>query len=372
MFFVFLAHFADIVVVSPSTRIYGEQLAHIGMIASPLFIIVSGTVLGFLCASRGEHFRDVRYRMIDRSLLLLTIAHVLIAVANMPRLRHPSDAWRMVFITDTIAICAIAGCALIRVLPARYRIVFGAVSYILSWVVIICWHPADLQTRFIKDLIVGPFEKESWAYVVPILPWFSVYIAASTIGERLARSGQRISAQDFALRLIRFGIVALVVGSLLKLCYLVILKLHLVSMSTEINVFHQLTGPFAKIPPSPEYLAVFGGAGLALLGVLIRNAVRPQFAGLMNWLALVGRNSLFVFIVQYYVYFVLLHAFRFPVITWPLLFGSSVVGIVAIAWWWDRSDGNRFLTVGLPWLVRQRDARIARRSTADALTLLES
>ena len=363
MFFVFLSHFADIVVVSPSTRFYGEQLVHVAMIASPLFMIVSGTVLGFLSVSRADEFRALSYRMIDRSLLLLTVAHVLIAVANMSPLRHPSDAWRMVFITDTIALCALMGCALIRVVPARHRIILGAASYALSWTVVISWQPLDPQLRLIKDLAIGPFTQSSWAYVVPVLPWFSVYFAASTIGEQLARSGKGMSSQRITARLIRVGVSAVVVGLALKLGYLALVKLHAMGTVTEAYVVHLLTGPFAKMPPSPDYLAVYGGAGLTLLGLLIRHAARPQLAPVMNWLALVGRNSLFVFIVQYYVYFVLLHAVRgAPVATWPILFGASVVAIVAVAWWWDRRDGNRFLTVGISWLARQRHTRDARAS----------
>jgi hypothetical protein len=363
MFFVFLSHFADVVVVSPTTRFYGEQLVHIGMIASPLFLIVSGTILGFLFVSRADEFRALRYRLIDRSLLLLTIAHLLIAVANMPRLLHPSDAWRMVFITDTIALCALMGCALIRVVPARYRIALGAALYALSWAVVIYWHPLDMQARLIKHLIVGPFAQDSWVYVVPVLPWFSVYFAASTIGERLARSRQGMPEKGFALKLIRIGLCAIAAGLTIKLCYILLIKLHLMSVSSETYVIHLLTGPFAKMPPSPDYLAVYGGAGLTLLGLLIRHAVRPRLAPLMSWLALVGRNSLFVFIIQYYVYFVLLHAIRRPpIVSWPFLFATSVVGIVAIASWWDRRDGNRFLTVGVDWLARLRAARQERGS----------
>ena len=367
MFFVFLAHFADMVVVSPTTRFYAEQLVHIGMIASPMFIIVSGTVLGFLSVSRGDDFRGVRTRMIDRSVLLLTVAHVLIAIANMPRLRHPFDAWRMVFITDTIALSALLGCLLIPVVAARYRIALGAGLYTLSWAFLIFWRPVEVQARLVKHLMFGPFGADTWAYVVPILPWFAVYFAASTIGEQIARSGRSVQ-EDLALNLIRLGIGATVVGVAIKCCYLLLLDLHVMSMSSEWDVLHLLTGPFAKMPPSPDYLAVFGGCGLVLLGLILRHAARPQLAPIANWLALVGRNSLFVFIVQYYVYFVVLHAIRRPpVSSWPLLFAASVVGIIATAWWWDRLDGNRFLTVGVGWLVRQRDAGVAGARSADSV-----
>jgi uncharacterized membrane protein len=365
MFFVCLSHFADMVLMSPSTRLYAEQLVRIGMIASPLFIIVSGTILGFLSASRGQEFRAVRYRMIDRSLLLLTIAHTLIAVANMPRLLHPSDAWRMVFITDTIALCAIAGSALVRITPAKYRIAFGAALYSLSWALVILWHPLDLQTRYIKDFFVGPLTLDSWAYVVPVLPWFAVYFAASTIGEHLARSGQGAWAHGLAIRLVRFGTGGVVIGLSMKVTYLLLIKFHFMPSSTEADIVHVLTGPFGKMPPSPDYLAIFGGSGLAILGLLIRFAARPQLAALTNWLALVGRNSLFVFIVQFYVYYVLLHAIRRPpVILWPPLFAGSVVAIVALASWWDRIDGNRFLTVGLAPLMGHGAGRNCRASAA--------
>ena len=358
MLFVFLAHFADMVVVTPSTRFYGEQLAHIGMVASPMFMIVSGTVLGFLSASKGEEFGAVRNRMIDRSLLLLTLAHVLISVANMPRLVHPLDAWRMVFITDTIAISALIGCFLVRVVPARNRIALGAGLYVLSWVVVLSWHPVDLKIRLIKDLIFGPFGQDTWSYVVPIMPWFALYFAASTIGEQIAQSRRR-ALNGLSLKLIRFGVAAIVVGVTIKFCYVLFVRLNLMAPGSEWDPFHLLTGPFAKIPPSPDYLAVFGGCGLMLLGLLLGYSTRPTLAPLVAWLALIGRNSLFVFIIQYYVYFVALHALRgLPLISWPLLFVGSVLGIIALAWWWDSRNGNRYLTVGISWLVRH-DLRLA-------------
>lgn len=365
MLFVFLAHFADIVVVQPSTRSYRQQLEHVGMIASPLFIIVSGTILGLLYVSRAEDFPGIRYRMIDRSLLLLTIGHALIAVANMPLLVHSSDAWRMIFITDTIAVCALAGSTLIRVVPARHRIGLGAALYALSWTLVICWHPVDTQTGAIKDFIVGPYpDSRWWVYVVPVLPWFSVYFASSTLGEYLARSSRGNASRDFGRKLVRFGIAAIGVGCAMKLGYLVLLKVRLLSGATEVQIAHLLTGPFAKIPPSPDYLAVYGGAGLTLMGLLLRYGARPELARAVSWLALIGRNSLFVFIVQYYVYFVLLHAIRRPpMFAWPMLFAASVLGIVATAWWWDRRNGNRFLTVGVVWFVRYTDSRFSRASS---------
>src|ERR1043165_2078322 len=49
----------------------------LGMIASPTFVAVSGTILGLLFVVRKKSFDEQRLKLVDRSLFVLTVAHVL-------------------------------------------------------------------------------------------------------------------------------------------------------------------------------------------------------------------------------------------------------------------------------------------------------
>jgi hypothetical protein len=83
---------------------------------------------------------------------------------------------------------------------------------------------------------------------------------------------------------------------------------------------------------------------------------RKVASALLSALALLGRASLVVFVVQYYVYNVLLSSLHLSASrAWPVYLALSVLFICAVAAWWDRYLGNEYLTVGLPSLLQARD-----------------
>ena len=81
MLFVLLSHFSSAYFKGQPDRFWPALLYRIGMIASPTFTIVSGMLLGYLFSTTGSRFADIRTKLIDRSLFLLTVGHVLIAGA---------------------------------------------------------------------------------------------------------------------------------------------------------------------------------------------------------------------------------------------------------------------------------------------------
>jgi len=103
-----------------------------------------------------------------------------------------------------------------------------------------------------------------------------------------------------------------------------------------------------KLPPSPVYVFLFSGIGLAMLAAFIEFERRDAIPALRRAAAVVGRSSLAVFIAQYCVNFtatVLLH----PLVSaaWPIWFLGSLVPMFGVALLWQRLDRNRFFTLGL-------------------------
>jgi predicted acyltransferase len=106
-----------------------------------------------------------------------------------------------------------------------------------------------------------------------------------------------------------------------------------------------------KLPPTPAYVLFYCGAGLIGSCAMFALAASPLRAArrVACLAAVLGRASLLVFILQYFIFWTL-----------PDLLGISprsshlalifIGGICAnwlAAWYWNRLGGNRILTLGL-------------------------
>ena len=75
---------------------------------------------------------------------------------------------------------------------------------------------------------------------------------------------------------------------------------------------------------------------------------------LMNELRQLGQASFFVYVVQFYVYGVVLHALRLPYTAfWPLIFLFTIAMLTLVAAAWNWKEGNRFLTIGIGALLNR-------------------
>ena len=103
-----------------------------------------------------------------------------------------------------------------------------------------------------------------------------------------------------------------------------------------------------KFPPGPIYLLLFGGAGMLLVAKAFSTSRDGRWAPLTRPVAAIGRASFFVFILQSFVYYIVLPALSLPYPPlWPLYYVASLLVFLAAAAIWNSLDGNRFLTVGL-------------------------
>jgi hypothetical protein len=97
------------------------------------------------------------------------------------------------------------------------------------------------------------------------------------------------------------------------------------------------------------------GAGLVLLSALLLLEVTGRGRRYRWWAELVGRHSLFVFMLQFSVYFGALGVLRLrPGAWWPLLFAATVVVLLASTRAWDAAGGKRFIGLGVAAGLRGR------------------
>jgi hypothetical protein len=345
MLFVLLSHFTG--------TYFGEGAAiapllrTICMVASPGFMLISGMMLGFLYRRDRHDFGRIRLHLFDKALFLLTAGHLIIWLAHFLRLPDAHSLLRYSFITDSVAISVLLVSVTITGMRMRTRAVAGLGVYVLSWLLVLTWQPHVPSIELIKDTFVGAYGRPSaWLYNVPLLPWLGLYLVGTVLGERLGVLNACGDRDRFAREVFRLGVVAVTMSLVLKLAFQVIRSLLIVTHARTLEALRATASMAYKLPPSPAYMLLFGGSALMIFGIVLSLDERPLFDPFMRWTALLGRNSLFVFLVQYYVYIVALEYFRLPVITlWPVLFAGTVVLITLAARAWDRGGFNDYLSV---------------------------
>jgi hypothetical protein len=341
MLFVFLSHFA-VAYLSvrdlPVTYLYA-----ITMIASPAFLSISGVMLGILFATRGDYFEVTKARYVRRGIFLLTVGKALILIAHVPMAGGWREALRWGPMTDAIGFSFILTPFLVEKLNRHTRVIVGVLIFCVSWVVILLWVPHGFVPTLLKETFFGFFDyspSHIYADVFPWLPWLGLLLVATSVGEVM---GGSISGgkQDKVIRMVlRIGILGIAVAALL-FGVRVVLESSVV-LPTGLNM-HMLLSPLQKLPPGPVYSLFYGGCGFLMLFALMHFRDIRIVAQYSTIVEVIGRNSLFVFILQYFVYFSL-----FPILDigltllWPLYFVISAAGIWSIAFLWEKRISRVF------------------------------
>ena len=322
-------------------------LTAVAMIATPTFLLISGTMLGFFHHTKGSDFTRVRVSLVDRGLFMLTVGHVLITVAHIPRM--PQGGWsHFIFVTDAIAFSIILGPVFIGALAARHRLILGGAMYALSWVITLAWSPDALFLQRLKDALVGSYQADASTFSFPMLPWFGVYLVGSALGERLGQLYVAGDERRFGRLAMKVGGAAVLVGGALKLAYWGLKPDLLAFADGPLHLIYSLTSPWQKHPPGPVYVLLCGGTGLLMLSLIWSAERTGRFTRLLRLTSLWGRTSLFIFVLQYYVYYVVFFYWRpEPSPWWPLHFVASLAVMTVAARAWSIRGYNRYLTLGL-------------------------
>ena len=373
MLFVCLAHFTNTYFFLNGHDEAGAYLVSIGMIASPTFVTVSGLVAGFLAITRKKSFTSLQRKLFDRGLFLLLVGHVILALSGVLTGRGFLTAYKVGYITDAIGFAVLLGPWLVTALQPGSRIILAAVVFALNWVAVLFWNPVGSAASLIKHYWVGHLNLADWGSTAgdfALIPWFAVYLVGTTIGERVGRHYLAKNEHLGHLLLVKIGAVC--IGLALGV------KFVLVALRQTVPLFAQahpdllnFLSFYQKFPPGPMYLLFFTGAGMLLVAAVLEAGRRGIQPFLLGQLRQIGLASLFVYVIQYYVYAVALRALHLPYSQfWPILFALSIVLLAIAAKLWNSVDGNRFLTVGvgpiLDWSARRKNDRHASRIAADA------
>lgn len=361
MLFVCLAHFANAYHFLLGEDTTGTLLVTIGMIASPTFVTVSGTVAGFLWVTRRSFFPHLRRRLVDRGLFLLLIGHVVLASSGFFAKFGIVQALTRSYITDAIAIAVIVGPWLITRLTIRWRLVLAATIFSLDWLAIVFWAPSEGVAVFVKHYFVGiisPAEFGIAFSAFPAIPWLAVYLIGTTVGEAVGKRYVARDKQGGHLLLAKIGASAFGVGIAGKVVA-AFLRHLLPEFAQRHDHAMSLLSSYQKFPPGPTYILFFAGAGMLMVSAVLESDRRGYARMLRNPLRELGEASLFVYAIQFYLYTLLLpslHLHYSPL--WPLVFVASLAILAFAATLWNRASGNRWLTIGVTALLERRASRL--------------
>jgi uncharacterized membrane protein len=343
MLFVFFAHFVE--AYFRPNNLATEATYVVTHFASPAFVSISGVMLGILFCTRRGSFESTKSSFIRRGIFLLTIGRLLIILAHYPLVANWQETLKWGFMTDAIGFCIILGPLMMERFDQRARVLMGTLIFGVSWLVIIYWTPAATSLEVLKETFFGTAYAMPRVYtdVFPVFPWFGFFLVATSVGEYLGKLIVNTGQDSLAGLTARIGLISIGAGGGLYGTRIILESAIGGSLGTNA---HMMLSPLLKLPPSPVYFLVYGGCAFVMLSLLIRfqsNRATAQYSALAEVL---GRNSLFVFILQYFVYFTIfpLAGFGFTTL-WPLYFILSAVGIWGLALLWDRSKMNRFLTI---------------------------
>lgn len=329
-------------------------LRNVGHVATPTFLLLSGMMAGLLCGGRKAGTRAVRVQLIDRGIFLATVGHLFIAFSE----AHARGLAHSLFgasIVDEIGLALIlvglSAPALATLDMRRYAGIGAVIAFCATWVVALEWTPEGRGALEVKQALFGPnlVGDNVATYTAPTIQYLLVYLMGvglsvlvsdrsrpllgkSSAGGALAILGTALLAAAMLLRAVRYFLDAGMAPSAMR-------------------TFADFTLTIAsKMPPSPVYLAFFGGFGCIAAGafLLAWNRGMPAMMGLMNWLAVIGRASLFSFILQYSLLWTVPDLIGLPVNRLAPLVLIADIGILWLAAYaWGAMNGNRWFTVGL-------------------------
>lgn len=322
------------------------------MFASPTFVLTSGAMLALLLAGGQSDHLARRRALVDRALFLVTVGHLLVAIAHLEHINRIPLEFSTIFMTDTIGASILVGAYLVPQLSLRARAATAIALYVASWTVVLVWHPMETVPLAVKGALFGNIPLAGTPpQTFSLVPWFAIYLGGSIVGEYLTRAVAARALVRFATRLIVAGFLGVVAAALIKLAYYGIRPTAWPSEAAMPPIWHGvflLTSPFDKYPPGPAYLLTYGGGGAIIAGLILLAAESGVFAKARAYAAVLGKASFVAFTAQFYLYYVLLPHMAQPNATVVVLyFLTSVAMLWTLAFAWERFAGNRYLTLGL-------------------------
>jgi hypothetical protein len=326
-----------------------HALVTVGLIATPTFLLLSGVICSYLSSREHKTVSEGRWRLIDRSLFLLLVAHLVFGLTHATWESASAALGRSFYITDAVGIGLLTASVLLGRASRLQLFVTGLAMLFGGWLILHSVTPHGSFERYVMRLFVG-YEAgddgdEGW--IVPIIPYLGLFLIGMAGGLEYARRRASGTPQQWFGRFcFSIGAVACVTAVTLKAAWLV--SRHAIPEAWR-PVLYQITEPVMKIPPGFCYILAFGGAGMVMASVIVHLAGTDRGRRIVEGFATIGRASLFVFLMQYWFISVPARALHFqggPLFWFPALI-VTLCALWLLARAWDRAGANRWLTLGL-------------------------
>jgi hypothetical protein len=347
MLFVFIGHFGWIYSLKLGIKTGRPMISeHFGLLASPAFIIISGLVVGFLSIAR-KNFTETRIKIIDRGIFLLSTGHLIMILSHVALFPAVDELWRYGLITDTIGLCLIIVSIAVSRMTYRKIFITGISLFIMNWFVMMFWQPDNNYLVALKEIFCGVYKTKVIRFSFPFLPWLGLFMVGSSVGIRIANYKKLGRPNEISVFLLKSAFISLFCALAIKIIYKAIC--YLCEFANNEMLYSLIADPYQRFPPSPVYF-LFNAAQTYLIMYLIFHIEEKKLAKkLLDTTAMIGKTSLFVFVLQYYIYYIAFYITPniLPLkFFWPLYFFTSVILIIVLAKWWIARGYNRLLTVG--------------------------
>jgi hypothetical protein len=365
MLLVFLSHTKHHFEIS-APDLYWLVLS-ITRIATPAFLLLSGFVVRHLLSTdRGGH---AGITLVDRALFLLIVAHALIGFDSLWDMSVARWFFDRTMITDAIGF-ALLFAVLLRHRSAGVLIAQGCTIFILSWLAASTLAFESGWSQWLAAVTVQWRGSTNPDIDVPIVGYLGVFLMGMALHAHLERPLMRGDHRQIARRLLVYGVIAVSAALLGALAWHFGKDLvgAVLGDSTAAARVREFLDPRGKRPPSPAYLAFYGGLSLVILAAFFRGKPAALVQPIVRVTSVIGRASLMCFIVQDWLFFALPRAFGFAGVQsvgfWLVYLAAATAAIYALARLWGDLHGNRLLTVGLKALAHRRHASAHARAVS--------
>src|SRR4051812_23857276 len=217
MLFSCLAHFAWwLHAVYPRAS---ANLATIGMVATPTFLLISGAMVGLL-ASTSTDFHQLKTKLLNRGLFLLTIGHALISLAEAHQDGGLSLTIKNATVVDEIGLATVLASlalpSLARERTARWIAAVAIAAFCASWCCVLFWHPPSDLGLMAKQVLLGGDDTGArlHIYTSPTLQYLSIYAMGLPLGHLLKRQRARSESAPSLAKSALWAGLALSAGAL--------------------------------------------------------------------------------------------------------------------------------------------------------------
>jgi hypothetical protein len=274
-------------------------------LAAVAFVSISGTMFSYFLYIQ-PYWKTTYRRYAARAAFVILFAHPAISLAGysfrMAGIENPagSQSFLQRFIlqfpiTDTIAVCLLLSPILIVHFTSGLRAVTILTLWVVSPLIIAFVKPAGACWLMPKEAIFGGLGNPTMFWW-PLVPWLAIFAVGSFAGRALARLKQgQLGAASLVQRLKKAGITLAICSAILTLGY------KLLKMKFGRDWSPDL---FLAIYPSqtttilPGYFAVLAWLFAALME---RIEILGKYDRFLWFLSILGRTSMFTFIVQFVV-----------------------------------------------------------------------